>query len=429
MKYGYKPSIVKDESHIFGVASSPPFPVVQPSGDWSEYLVVKEFQNLNGIEPYACVIFTMLNCIEILIKKKYGIEINLADRFLAFCVDTRSQGGCSPDVACEFLRKIGVPPQDVWPFDTTIDTSDKFFTKPEQKIFDIAKEFIEEWDFKHKFVPSNHDSITAALTCSPLLFSVAGWFVNADRIYYRPDNMGDNHATTLFYQRIGQFRRVFDSYDNPALKDYRWSDLPQEVKVFFIEKKVKATKENWLVQFLKSLVLSIKAKPKVPDPVVKDLSFMVLERVTVEKSPREKLYDVAVSCLGIDASPNDVAPDELGCAESVNEVVFKAFGEYIETPGLSTTKLFAAMVDRADKYVRVLDPEPGNIIISPTGFSTLANTPIKNGHVGIFGKNQIIMSNSSSLGTFIENYTLDTWIERYRKQGGYPIFIFKRIAS
>ena len=129
----------------------------------------------------------------------------------------------------------------------------------------------------------------------------------------------------------------------------------------------------------------------------------------------------------MDASPMDVAPDEFGCAETVNEIYKKAFGSYIETPGISTTKIFAAMVDRQDKFVRLTDPEPGNIIISPTGFSNFPNTPIKNGHVGIFGKDLKIMSNSSSTGKFQENYTLDTWIERYRVNGGYPIYYFKVI--
>jgi len=86
------------------------------------------------------------------------------------------------------------------------------------------------------------------------------------------------------------------------------------------------------------------------------------------------------------------------------------------------------MIERVDKFIRVTDPEPGNIIISPTGFSSLRDkSPIKHGHVGIFGKDLKIMSNSSATGKFEENYTLDTWIQRFRKEGLYPIYYFKRI--
>jgi len=38
------------------------------------------------------------------------------------------------------------------------------------------------------------------------------------------------------------------------------------------------------------------------------------------KSPREILYETAKSFLGKDASPADEAPDEYGCAETVNEI-------------------------------------------------------------------------------------------------------------
>ena len=43
-------------------------------------------------------------------------------------------------------------------------------------------------------------------------------------------------------------------------------------------------------------------------------------------SARSKLYLTALSCLGTDASPNDIAPDEFGCAETVNAIHKKAFG-------------------------------------------------------------------------------------------------------
>ena len=44
---------------------------------------------------------------------------------------------------------------------------------------------------------------------------------------------------------------------------------------------------------------------------------------------RKKFYDAAVSFLGRDASPRDQADDELGCAESLNQIYKAAFGEFI----------------------------------------------------------------------------------------------------
>lgn len=237
VKYGLKLDEPSPEHWVFG--SSPiPYEILQSNGDWSDYLVVKEIQNLNQIEPFACVVFTLLNCIEILIKRKYGIEVNFSDRFLATAVNTRGQG-CTPQQACEFLRKIGVVPQEIYPFDETINTEDKFFATIPNSLFELAKEFNEEWDFKHEFVNPNEEDITTALKSSPLLISVYAWVSNFKGLYYRPIKAVDNHATTLIYQREGEFRRVFDSYDSPHIKDIEWKDIPMVVKKFHIEKKIK----------------------------------------------------------------------------------------------------------------------------------------------------------------------------------------------
>lgn len=242
-KYGLKLDIIQPEDWRFGSMGTE---AINPSGDWTAFLPVKEFQNLNGIEPYACVLFTLLNCVETLIKYIYGEERNYSDRFLATLVNTRN-GGCSPKDACEVLRKMGVVPQDVWPFDASIDTADKFFAPVPDEVMAIAEEFIKEWEFNYEFVPSDNASITAALKCSPLLFSVAAWFVKADEnIYYRPEGMTDNHATTCFSERVGEYRRMFDSYDMPRIKDYDYVVSPLQVMRFRIKKReVIPTKKSW----------------------------------------------------------------------------------------------------------------------------------------------------------------------------------------
>jgi hypothetical protein len=236
-KYGLKLDVPSPEHWVFG-SSEMPYEVLQADGDWSNYLVVKERQDLNNVEPYACVVYTLLNCIEILIKRKYGLERNYSDRFLATIVNTRGKGS-SPQEACEFLRKIGVVLQEIYPFDETIDTEDKFFAPIPQSIIELAKEFNEEWDFKHEFVKTDNESITTALKSSPLMISVYAWVKNSKDLFYRPNGVTDNHATTLIYERVGEFRRIFDSYDSPFIKDLEYGDIPTIIKRFRIEKKTK----------------------------------------------------------------------------------------------------------------------------------------------------------------------------------------------
>lgn len=135
------------------------------------------------------------------------------------------------------------------------------------------------------------------------------------------------------------------------------------------------------------------------------------------------LFATAISCLGIDASPQDIAPDELGCAETVYDILARAFPLNVGFPlVISTSKLYDALKS-SSKYIKIDQPLEGDIIISPTGYG---NGGLSNGHVGIKGELDKIMSNSSFTGKFEENYTIVTWKARYTDIGGYPMFYFRR---
>lgn len=137
--------------------------------------------------------------------------------------------------------------------------------------------------------------------------------------------------------------------------------------------------------------------------------------------PGEILYERARTFIGADASPLDAAPDEYGCADSCSRVIDGTFGDF---PPTTSTALMHQQLLKHPKFKGTLDLNPGNVIISPTG---RGNGSI-HGHVGIISKDGKIMSNDSSDGIWKENYTIATWIDRYRKLGGFPIFVFERTA-
>lgn len=260
-RYGLIFDVPSPDHYVLG--SSPlPFTVLQPDGDWQNYLPVREFQSRDGIETYACVVYTLLNCLEILIKRKYGEERNYSERFLATVAETGKNQGSSPQVVCEFLRKLGCPPEKVYPFDEAIKTTDEYFQELYPALYTLALEFTNEWDFGHEFVPIDAESITKALQTSPLMISVYAWVLNDRGLYYRPDGVGDIHATTLVYERIGAFRRVFDTYDNPYIKDYDWNSMPTIVKRFTIERKKKLLVKPSMWQLIVSWFRALFAKPK-----------------------------------------------------------------------------------------------------------------------------------------------------------------------
>lgn len=138
------------------------------------------------------------------------------------------------------------------------------------------------------------------------------------------------------------------------------------------------------------------------------------------------LYTVAKNCLGISLVPPGDDP-EYGCAISLNMLALKAWGRQIGG-GASTALLLQDLIigpfreiDESKERV-----EPGDIIMSATGTSTIKNPPIPNGHVGVIGSYGI-MSNNSNNGLWQEVYTLASWKQRYEIEGKYPTRIFRRI--
>lgn len=138
-------------------------------------------------------------------------------------------------------------------------------------------------------------------------------------------------------------------------------------------------------------------------------------------SNSEILYFTAVGCLGTDASPADIAPDEYGCAETVSDIIEKAFPSSVPFT-ISTYQLYHSLL-RSSQYVRTDVPRRGDIVISPTGYG---NGKLSNGHVGIIGMTGQIMSNNSFTGKFDANYTIQSWRERYVSIGAYPMAYFRK---
>lgn len=137
---------------------------------------------------------------------------------------------------------------------------------------------------------------------------------------------------------------------------------------------------------------------------------------------RQKLYNTAYSLLGIDVSPNDLAPDEYGCAETLSDVIKRAFPDLNFPVTLSTTLLFEHLEADTKNWDVAQVPQPGDVVISPTGYGS---GRVPNGHCGIVGKYQI-MSNDSRTGTWEANFTLDGWRRYYHDKGGYPVFFFSK---
>ncbi len=137
-----------------------------------------------------------------------------------------------------------------------------------------------------------------------------------------------------------------------------------------------------------------------------------------------KLYNVAKAFIGSDASPKDLADDEVGCADSVSALLLNAFGNAMGIVYTVSTAYMFRMMRSSPRYIQLEGPQKGAIVISPSGYG---NGNLSNGHVGICGEGNVIMSNNSWTGKWEANFTTESWNARYRTLGGFPVYYFKFI--
>lgn len=127
--------------------------------------------------------------------------------------------------------------------------------------------------------------------------------------------------------------------------------------------------------------------------------------------------------LGTDASPKDLAPDDLACAESFSTIVNDQFGDFPIVVG--TGQLLQVLINHRN-FVRVNYPQPGDVIIYATG---TGNGRIKHGHVGIVDEDnsKVLSNNSNDRGKWSNHLTIGWMRDYYGRQGGYPEYLFRKI--
>lgn len=420
--YGFlEDQIIFGKDYIFGGYGSLGGEVLMPDGNWKPYLPSGEKQFNNEFESMACTTFGTLNAVEILIRRIYGNVDNFSDRFLAKVSNTNVNGN-SPHVVAEKLRKQGTPREELWPITKDLNSWETFYAPIPQSIQTVALEFTAKFDFKHEYVPTTPQALKEALKYSPLGISVSAWSKGIDGLYY--STFPNNHWCVLVGYKDGEYWEVYDSYDENGdfIKRLAWDYNFSVAKRYSITVQVQQTSHGWIA-FLLSLFKAAFA------PTVRDTSTVEVpttQPVPIPESNREKLYQTALMWIGKEASPNDLAPDELGCAETLNEIYREAFNTYISNiPAhrLSTYWLYRDLKN-ASKFESIKEPLPGDIIISPTGY-TYASSPIKNGHCGVVIEDGKILSNNSKSGLWTNTHTLESWKQYYGVKGGYPVLFFR----
>lgn len=205
-----------------------PKKVLNPTGDWSEYLPIYEPQTLpSGEDEHGCHIWGTENAIETLLKFMESKNFNFSERLPYIGTNSTQEGG-DPFQSCEWMRKNGFVDEEVLPMTQTLAE----YVQPNplpQYLLDRAKLFFTKYSLFQEYVWNDYDypitigekarRITDALKLSPLGISVPAWVSDQNGFYYRPAGMGDNHWCVLFKETDKGYM-IFDSYDQ-SIKQVR----------------------------------------------------------------------------------------------------------------------------------------------------------------------------------------------------------------
>jgi hypothetical protein len=133
-------------------------------------------------------------------------------------------------------------------------------------------------------------------------------------------------------------------------------------------------------------------------------------------APTDALAAAAASWLGKDASPKNLAPQEVSCAEGVSNIAHSVYPDF-PAEILSTADLEVEL-QKSTRFTPVLTPQKGCVIVSP-------RTPTINGHTGIFISDTEIASNSSATGKFEKNYTFEDWVKMFKVGRGLHVYLYR----
>jgi hypothetical protein len=267
-QYGFIPPEIIPRDYVLGSERATPVEVLQSDGQWDEYLSVDEIQAKNDIDTQNCTGYGTLNCLEILFKRKFGIETNFSERYVGIMANTDpKRGGNNPQKVIETIRTVsGLINESFLPYDDSIDTLEEYYS-PKPMTSDLlrkGKQWLTEYILKHEWVyvgKQSIEKIKEALTHSPLGVSVYAWVQKGDgsELYIKPKGAKDTHWTTLYGYVENKYWKIFDSYDNTR-KKLAWDYKFDYCKKFWlgITGKRKRDLIDQLIELLQRMYANIK---------------------------------------------------------------------------------------------------------------------------------------------------------------------------
>lgn len=213
---------------------------LQPDGDWSKFLPNYEAQK-RGFETWACVSFAVNNAIEVLIRKKYNIQANFSDRYLAKVSDTIiGRGNLFSEVA-QAVRDHGLVSESAYPYGG--ESVNEYYQEVPQSVINEGENFNQNYSFEYEWVDwseANKKRLAQGLKKSPLVVSLYAWneSLRKNGIYQDPNHNKTNHAVLLFDFKEEEYLKVFDHYEQ-KVKKLAWDHYIGAAMKFSLNKRTK----------------------------------------------------------------------------------------------------------------------------------------------------------------------------------------------
>jgi len=171
------------------IAGTLPYEIVNPTGDWTPYLPLGEYQRLPSysFDTMACVTFSALNIIETLYFFNTGVRRNFSDRFTARMSGTTQDGNWQWKVA-DSIRKAGIVDEELWPAPTSPSTTwGEYYSVPTIEVVNKALEFKNDWEVTYEFIDFTRESLLYHLKQAPIQVIIPGHavmnFLTTDQVY------------------------------------------------------------------------------------------------------------------------------------------------------------------------------------------------------------------------------------------------------
>jgi len=190
--------------------------ILQPTGDWSEFLPIYEPQ-YKGFDTYSCVSYSANNCLETIYNRKYGLEENFSDRYPAKTSGTTPSGNTFSAVANSIL-KYGIVREPKWPFSDDIKNWNEYMDDIPVEVLQDGQSSFDSYDIRWEW--ANSLPLTEALKYSPLQIGVHAWEKPVNGIYQRTDKP-KNHAVMLYAYKKNEYWLIYDHYHN-EIKKLAW---------------------------------------------------------------------------------------------------------------------------------------------------------------------------------------------------------------